>query len=507
MDAVLDELDKVIENKTIFEQKKETEIQNLKQKTKLTFNADDKFHLYGELFKQYIYYQADSALVYVQKRENMLDEISSPARKSEIKINLSEVYSLMGMYSEAIALLQDIDISLFDTQILNYYYNTFRKCYGWLAEYTSNNEEKNKYLSKTNQYRDSIIKITESEIDRGISQAEKYIVNNRPDSSLVLLEKLMRDSADIKQLAYINFTMSEAYGLLGDIQKQIYYLAKTAIIDIESGTREYASLQKLANLIYETDNIDRAYNYLSCSMEDAVACNARLRFIEVTRFYPIIDKNYKIKEHKTKMMSRYFLLGISILSIFLIAALFYLYSWAKKISVMRHDLTITNKELQSVNKELEQTGRIKEVYIGRYLYRCATYLDRLEQYRRSLAKLAMKSKVEEMYFNAIKSGQFIKDERKEFYNEFDKSFIELHPNFITKFNNLLAEDARIYPKNDDILTPELRIFALIRLGITDSHSISHFLGYSLTTIYNYRSKLRNKAINDKENFEQNVMKI
>ena len=220
----------------------------------------------------------------------------------------------------------------------------------------------------------------------------------------------------------------------------------------------------------------------------------------------IIDKAYKLKEEKERQISRTLLISVSLLSLFLLAAIFYLYRWMKKLSVMRRNLSLANQQMQEVNAELAQTGKIKEVYIARYLDRCVIYLDKLEFYRRSLAKLAMASRIDDL-FKAIKSEQFIRDERKDFYNEFDKSFLELFPHFITSFNELLVEEGRIYPKSGELLTTELRIFALIRLGVTDSNRIAHFLGYSLATIYNYRSKMRNKAIGNKETFEQEVMNL
>ena len=291
-----------------------------------------------------------------------------------------------------------------------------------------------------------------------------------------------------------------------DIEKEVYYLILTAIADLETPVRECASLQKLAHLMYESGDIDRAYKYLSCSMEDAVACNARLRFIEVTEFFPIIDKAYKLKEEKERAVSRAMLISVSLLSLFLLIAIFYLYRWMKKLSVMRRNLSLANKQMSAVNAELEQTGKIKEVYIARYLDRCVNYLDKLETYRRSLAKLAMASRIEDL-FKAIRSADFLREERKDFYNEFDKSFLELFPNFIHDFNNLLNEDGKIEPKPGEILNTELRIFALIRLGVTDANRIAHFLGYSLATVYNYRSKIRNRAKGDKDNFEQEVMRL
>ena len=174
--------------------------------------------------------------------------------------------------------------------------------------------------------------------------------------------------------------------------------------------------------------------------------------------------------------------------------------------MMRQHLSETNERLRLVNTELAQTGKIKEAYIAHYLELCVAYLDKLESYRRSLAKLAMASRIDDL-FNAIKSEQFIKDERREFYHNFDKTFLELFPHFIASFNDLLVEEGKVYPKSNELLTTELRIFALIRLGITDSNAIAHFLSYSLATVYNYRSRMKNRAKGDKEMFEQEVMNI
>jgi hypothetical protein len=174
--------------------------------------------------------------------------------------------------------------------------------------------------------------------------------------------------------------------------------------------------------------------------------------------------------------------------------------------MMRQNLSAANEQLRLVNRELAQAGKIKEAYIAHYLDRCVAYLDKLEAYRRSLGKLAMASRIDDL-FKAIKSDQFIRDERKDFYHNFDKSFLELFPNFINSFNNLLIEEGRLSPKPNELLNTELRIFALIRLGVTDSNAIAHFLGYSLATVYNYRSKIRNRAKGNKDTFEQEVMNL
>ena len=476
-EEVLKRLDRVIDNKTACHVQKEKEIVDLKQRLHRSKDNREKYELCGSLFNAYLHYQADSALYYINGKMNLLPLLNHPELKNEIVINRAEVMGVMGMYNEALEQLERVDPLELERETLAYYYRTYRAYYGWVADYTTNDAEKVKYLKKTDAYRDSILIATDPCVDRSIVWAEKKIINGKVDSALVILSDLLKETPDERQKGYIYYTLSEAYDMRGDIQKEIYYLALTAITDLKSSIREYASLQKLAQLMYEVGDLDRAYKYLNCSMEDAVACNARLRFIEVTQFFPIIDKAYKLKEEKERQISRTLLISVSLLSLFLLAAIFYLYRWMKKLSVMRRNLSLANQQMQEVNAELAQTG-----------------------------KLVMASRIDDL-FKAIKSEQFIRDERKDFYNEFDKSFLELFPHFITSFNELLVEEGRIYPKSGELLTTELRIFALIRLGVTDSNRIAHFLGYSLATIYNYRSKMRNKAIGNKETFEQEVMNL
>lgn len=504
LESILKKLDHVVENKHRYEADKEAEIMLLKDRLNRSVDSKEQCELYKNIFESYLHYQADSALYYIDRKQMLLPQLKDICKEEEMIINRAEVMGVMGMYSKAAELLQQINPNELNEELLGYYYRTMRAYYGWLADFTAYDELKNQYLEKTHLYRDSILLTNVA--DRDIVAAEKYIIDGETDKAIDLLKLLIEEKPDKRQQAYIHYTLAEAYKARGDIDSQIHELAVTALLDLQSATKEYASLQELAYLLYDKGDVNRAYQYLSCSMDDAVFCNARLRFIEVAEFFPIIDKAYKLKEDKGKLVMRILLVSVSLLSVFLIIALAFLYRWMKKLSHMRLNLKQTNRKLKHTNDELEQTGKIKEVYIARYLERCISYLDKLEQYRRSLAKLAMASRIDDL-FNAIKSEQFIRDERKTFYQEFDKSFLDLFPHFIESFNALLQDDARIYPKSGDLLNTELRIFALIRLGVTDSNQIAHFLSYSLATIYNYRSKIRNRAKGDKDKFEEEVMKL
>ncbi len=551
---LLKELDEVISNKKYYHKLREDKISHFKDSLRKSGDVKEKYDLCGALFYEYLHYQADSSLYYINMKHSYLPQMNKPELEDEILINRAEVFGVMGMYNEAeielnkvkyyinmkhsylpqmnkpeledeilinraevfgvMGMYNEAEIELNKVNLgkitnpglIGYYYRTRRAYYGWLADYTADIKASKYYKKITETYRDSISMMKLPDMDSQINNAEELIINGEFSRAINLLLSCMQSSKDMKRNVYANYTLSEAYEALGDTTNQIKYLAITAIKDIKMAEREYASLQKLAYLIYQQGDLDRAYRYLTCSMEDAVASNARLRFLEVTQIYPIIDKAYKKKEAEKKKYIRRLLIGISILAFLLIIATFYLYYWMKKLSVMRRNLYHANKKLVEANRSLTQTGKIKEVYIAKYLDRCVIYLEKLEQYRRSLEKLAMASKIDQL-FKAIKSEEFLRDERKMFYDEFDRSFLDLFPNFVEDFNNLLTDDARIYPKKDEHLNTELRIFALIRLGVKDANHIAHFLGYSLATVYNYRSKIRNKAKGNKDNFEQDVMNL
>lgn len=504
INSLLKELDRTITMKADFQKQMEHEIDSIKKMVHATSSPEEKYQLYGSLYGIYLHYQADSALHYLEKRKELLPSLRNTQYENDVWIARAEVLGIMGLYNEVGAQLEKVQRDQLDDNTLLYYYYTCRTYYGWIADYTST-DERHKYIEKTNAYRDSVLSLTSNKLDHSIVLADKMIVEGKPDKAIELINKELKDLENQGSLVYLLYNLSQAYAQKGDTEKQIYYLIQTAIADLKEAKREYISLQKLALLMFEKGDIERAYKYLSCSMEDAVACNARLRSVEVTEFFPIVDKVYKLKIRKEKQISRTLLISVSLLSLLLLITIVYLYRQMKKLSLMRKELSITNEQLQGINKELNQASKIKEEYIALYLNQCVIYLDKLDTYRKSLTKMAMASRLEDL-FKAIKSEQFIRDERKNFYNDFDKSFMRLFPHFIESFNGLMTEEGKLFPKTGEILSTELRIFALIRLGINDSSSIAHFLGYSLATVYSYRSKVRSKAL-DKEQFEEQIASL
>ena len=321
-------------------------------------------------------------------------------------------------------------------------------------------------------------------------------------------------------VAICAYTLSESYRLKGDKEKEKEYLIVSAMADMKTAVREYISLRKLAVLHYQEGDIERAYSYVKICMEDAAACNARLRKLEILEIFPIINDAYQQKTEKQQEQMKWALVSISLLSLFLLLAIFYVYKQMKKVAAARREVIDANKRLKELNDELHlsnaqlkeanhsiaENSYLKEEYIGRYMDQCSVYLEKMDNYHRSLGKIAATGNVEELYKN-IKSSKFIEGELKEFYTNFDNTFLQLFPTFVEDFNALLADDEQISLKAGERMNTELRIFALIRLGITDSVKIAQFLRYSVTTIYNYRTKVRNKAAGDRDLLEQEVMTI
>ncbi len=300
-ESLLRELDRTIKQKTIYHQQKERETDSIKSLLRAADSLEDQYTLYGTLFGSYLHFQADSALLCLERREVLIDSLHNPSYKNDLRIAKAEVLGIMGLYNEVPEQLQQIQREKLSPGSLLYYYYTCRTFYGWIADYTRT-EDRHKYIAQTNAYRDSILSVTPDGTDHNIVLADKLIVNGKPDEAIELMNKELQKAGNAESSIYILYNLSLAYAQKGDTEKQIYYLAQTAIGDLKAAKREYLSLQKLALIMFEKGDIDRAYKYLSCSMEDAVACNARLRSVEVTEFFPIVDKVYKMKVQREKQV-------------------------------------------------------------------------------------------------------------------------------------------------------------------------------------------------------------
>lgn len=512
VESVLLELDETIKHRHEYDQAKEETLQKLKAGIPLAGNDSVLYKLYSRLFQAYYNYQTDSAMHYVNLQQRLVPKLSWNAM-NEVRMNKSELFSTMGMYKEAIDALESINRSALTSEEVERFMSLYNSVCSLVAAYSLTDQEQEKYIKMGDAYRDTLLMLYNKENPEFIRfSAGRANEQKEYTESIELLKQTPSSLLHGHLEGLVAFDMASAYEGMGNIDREIYYLAKSAIVDLRLSIKEYVALHKLAILLFRQGQIERAYTYLKCSMDDAVFCNARFRAISITQAYPIIDKAYQMRAQSEERVRTAFMWAIVFFAFFLFVALIYIYRQMQRLRVARSEtsrineqLNDLNKQLSEVNKELSLANSIKQDSLVHYLEQCSMYLDKMENYRRSLENLAISSDIKGL-FKAIKSEAFIGEERGKFYRSFDETFLSLFPHFVESFNRLLRDDEHIYPKNDELLSTELRIFALIRLGITDSNKIARFLRYSLITIYNYRSKVRNKA-KDKKMFEEQVEKI
>ncbi len=515
-------LDEVIKERPIFLHLKEQRISELRRELVAEMSDDKRYHTLGLLLEEYRNFNTDTALYVAQEREKMALKIGDPTYVANARMNISDVMGTVGLYKEALDILKDIHIAQLPSYLHSYYYHIYRTVYGLMADYSVTEQEKKFYEDLTDRYRDSLLIVNnDNPLIHTLIQSDQYNAHNDYDKAIKLLTDYLTNQKDsVHNVAICAYTLSEAYRLKGDTQKEEEYLIISSIADMKSAIREYIALRKLAVLLYYEGDLERAYSYIKICMEDAATCNARLRMLEILEIFPIINEAYRQKSEEHQAQMRWALAIISLLSLFLVGLVFYVYKQMKRLAMTRREVVQANRHLKELNDELHSTNTqlieanhsiaensyLKEEYIGRYMDQCSVYLEKMDNYRRSLGKIASKGNMEELYKN-IRSSKFIEEELREFYANFDDTFLHLFPTFVEDFNSLLAEGEKISLKANERMSAELRIFALIRLGITDSVKIAQFLRYSVTTIYNYRTKMRNKAVGDRDQLENEVMKI
>lgn len=521
-DSLLLKLDQAIKERPIYMEQKELKLVELKRLLHRQIPDEERFAILGTLLDEYRSFNTDSALHMAEEREQIAIRLGNREYIDNARMNKADVLGMTGMYKEVMDLMRNIHIDRLPVDIHPYYYHIYRTVYGLMADYAVTAYEKKLYTELTDKYRDSLLLVNKDNLlIHTLIQSDQYNVRNEYDKAIRLLTDYLALQKDYEHdVAICAYTLSESYRLKGDKEKEKEYLIVSAMADMKTAVREYISLRKLAVLLYQEGDIERAYSYVKICMEDAAACNARLRKLEILEIFPIINDAYQQKTEKQQEQMKWALVSISLLSLFLLLAIFYVYKQMKKVAAARREVIDANKRLKELNDELHlsnaqlkeanhsiaENSYLKEEYIGRYMDQCSVYLEKMDNYRRSLGKIAATGNVEELY-KTIKSSKFIEGELKEFYTNFDNTFLQLFPTFVEDFNALLADDEQISLKAGERMNTELRIFALIRLGITDSVKIAQFLRYSVATIYNYRTKVRNKAAGDRDLLEQEVMTI
>lgn len=508
LDSLLHALDRTIENGDQYMVDKEKRIAGLKRDLQGTEDVDQRFRLYKDIFNEYEFFVCDSAYQYSKQALALAKGNKNDFWINESNLQIAHTLTISGMYPESIRVLDSlVKPSLEEQQLVKYYtsyYHTYNE-WGEFAAY----DYANSYKQLGSVYRDSLLALLRpGTFDYAIENGWKHIQEgNYERAEEVLFPQLEKVRPETRDYAVITSIVGILYWYLGDMEKHKEYLAMSAISDIKANVKENTSVRSLASILFnEDEELERANRYIKKSLNDANFYNARLRSIQISKLYPVIENAYQLEREQQQKKLRTLLWVISGLSILLLLTIVYIVFQFRKLAKARREAMDANQKLREINRALAETNQIKEEYLGRFLSLCSTYIDKLEKHHHALNVKAKKGSWDELN-SILKSSQFIEDELKEFYDDFDTAFLNIFPNFIQQFNALLNKEGQIAPKRNEKLTIELRIFALIRLGITDSQKIAEFLRYSITTIYNYRSKFRNKSIVPREEFENEIMKI
>lgn len=537
--ALLHTLDDIIQNhKVQYQAQRIKQINQLKAQAR-TATGYNKYNLYKEIFDLYSHFQTDSAQVYICKMQQLPAYKTDAVMQATLHVAQAEIMAVSALYAEALNELDKVPQSLISSEHADlrlYYYRVKRALYGWMCTYYTKSSGQHKlWEEKTMNYRDSLLSVDAiKNMSRDIVMADKYNALRQPEKALKMLKPYSAQASEATPNPFVCFTLAHAYILSGNRTKAIYYLTLTAIADLRSATCEYQALPMLAQILFDHGDVERAYTYLLCSMEDASYCKAGLRSIEASTIFPIIDKQYKQREKAQRERDHLLMYGLVGLLLMLIAMVVYLRKQMLKLRQMRQKQSLynkqlsaanqqmheaneklqaalqevkrTNEELQNTYSQLRMTDKVKEEYIARYLNRCRMYLDQLAEFRSATLRLIKNRHFEELA-NQLKRDLNAKAEQTQFYEDFDAAFLTLFPDFVASFNALLQPEHQLSVKKNGLLNTELRIYALIRLGIHDTTRIAHFLDYSTATVYNYRSKIRNKAICSPEEFESLVAVI
>jgi len=501
----LTELDQLIRQKETFFQKKHDKILEIKDELKTVNTRRDisaTFEIYDELYSEYKSFVYDSAFHYVNRLNELARQMDNPDTLAEAQVKMGFILLSSGLFKESLDILGSIRTANLHPKTRKNFYTVIARTYYDLADYDNDEHFALNYKRIGNVYLDSALVLMDENTSAywsamGLRRMKANDYEGAADAFSFLLSKF---GISEHEYAIATSSLGYIYTLLGRTEEATDMLIKAAIADIRSSTRETVALRNLAVLLFDRGDIARAYRFIKIALEDATFYNARHRKIEVGAVLPIIEGERLATVEKQKgLLVRYAYL-ITILSILVIIFFFIIYIQLKRLKVVRGILQETNKNLQDINNNLLEANVIKEEYIGYFFNANSEYIEKMETFRKTVYRKITSRQFDDLA-DMMKSSD-VKKERESLFHNFDKIFLKLFPHFVDEFNSFFREEDRIILKSDELLNPDLRIFALMRLGITDNEKIARFLNYSVNTIYTYKTKIKNKVQGQRDLFEE-----
>lgn len=529
IDSILQCIDKAISISDQYVQKKKERIAYLKSRADQAETLSAKYELTYQLYTEYLPFVNDSAIYYLERCSDIALQMGDDSKAGGCLSLTALCCSNAGMYVESEAILKTINPEKLHGIDLGLYYYASGHISSELAYYGKFENMRRQYAETSTNY----FLLAQNYLPAGHkyhNQCREMLAQGRKDFRQALaisnewLHNVKPGSAEYALISYYRYF---DYKALGDSIQMMYSLGESVLADIRNAVMDQGSMWEMANLLMANGDVDRSYRYICFTSDCADRFGSRQRLSYISPLLSRIAQVYKAKEERSNRSLRYTITAISILSLLLLIALVYVHRKRNQLAITRDHLALSNNKLQdtnaqlsslnnqlsslnsqltTLNSQLSEANRVKDEYVGRFLSLCSIYIDKLEDIRKKVIKRVKNRQYAELV-ELTRSVEFSNKESNELYANFDTAFLQLFPTFVDDFNALLKPQNRITQPDNNTLNTPIRIFALIRLGISDSSKIAEFLHYSVNTIYNYRANIKNGAVGDRTEFEDKVKKI
>ncbi len=497
------QLDHYISKRDEIDAAKKEMIKNLLEDLRSTReekNSDKEFSALMKSVKAYEYFVYDSAFKYAQAANGLAYQLNDKSKIAESKSKLSLIMLLKGLYTSSIDTLNTVEYQYLSKEKRKEFYSTAYRAYYDLSGYSRDKHYSEAYKKLGHFYSQKLIdEFKEPSFEKLLGLALQSMVSGKLyQAEDYYIDLLNQFKLNDHETAIVTSGLGFIYSDRGEVEKAKEYLMKASIADINSSTKETTACRSLAELFYKGGKIDKAYQYILLAKADADFYGSEQRKFEISYILPLIESARFQKVNKQK--KTFGLIGVLVL-VFALVILRQL----QKLRQARKEIERSNQNLTHVNELLREASQIKEEYIGYYFNFSSQYIDKLEDFKKSISRQLITKSYDNIEQELKKYNS--KKERQRLFEDFDRIFLKLFPDFVDRFNQLFDEKDRICLKDDLSLNTDLRIFALIRIGVADNEKIASILNLSVNTIYTYKTKIRNRSIYPNEAFDLKVMAI
>ena len=516
-------LDRAIELTEQYVQEREKRISEYKSALHAIDDDRVQYELCRRLYDEYRSYISDSAIHYISQCITLAQRLDDRTHADECRLLLSHQCAEAGMYHEASDVLKSIDPqSVSNVSTRRQYYSTMAHLYRELGYYCRVPKLQGEYYAREHECNKLINNMAPTTDDELLQMREVqcYATSDAKGALQYSDMRLKRVKQGSHQYAIVAFYRYLDYQLLGDSVQARYWVTQSALSDVKNAVMDQGAMWELANLLMADGDIERAYRYIRFAWQCASKFNTVKRNSQISPVMTAISDNYEASLKRANNLMRILVIVSSLLAVLLLGILLYSNTQRKKLARARNELSEGNTQLAQLNEQLSQlnsqlsetnaqlneSNRVKDEYVGRFIHLCSFYIDRLDEMRKRVGKM-VKSKDMNALLKFTGDSEYRENNLAELYAMFDTTFLHLFPNFVNQFNALLRPECRITLPEPGTLNTDVRIFALIRLGIEDSSRIAEFLHYSVNTIYNYRARVKNGALGDRDTFEARVKEI